>query len=62
MKPPTRSIVVFGADGQTWPQVIAALQKGLVSDGPVTLVLERRLPADAAPAADEAAAAGSAAP
>ncbi len=28
---------------QSWPQVIAALQKGLVADGPVTLVLERRL-------------------
>jgi hypothetical protein len=30
-----------GADGQKWPAVIAALQKGLVSDGDVTLVLER---------------------
>ncbi|PRW44349.1 thioredoxin-disulfide reductase [Chlorella sorokiniana] len=43
---PKREIVVFGADGQSWPQVIAALQKGLVADGPVTLVLERRLSSD----------------
>lgn len=27
-------------------QVVAALKKGLVSDGPVTLVLERRVAAD----------------
>ncbi|PSC75309.1 peptidase S9 [Micractinium conductrix] len=40
---PKRTIVVYGADGQTWPQVAAALRKGLVADGPVTLVLERRL-------------------
>ena len=32
-----------GADGQKWPAVMAALQKGLVSDGEVTLVLERPL-------------------
>lgn len=48
MQPPTRSIVVYGADGQTWPQVVAALKKGLVSDGTVTLVLERRLQVAAA--------------
>ncbi|KAL4428114.1 hypothetical protein ABPG75_002203 [Micractinium tetrahymenae] len=48
---PKRAIVVFGADGQGWPQTIAALQKGLVADGPVTLVLERRLQGDAAAAA-----------
>ena len=45
---PQRSIVVYGADGQTWPAVVAALKKGLVADGPVTLVLERRLQAGAA--------------
>ncbi|GAB4813742.1 hypothetical protein N2152v2_000788 [Parachlorella kessleri] len=38
---PERCIVVYGADGQKWPAVMAALQKGLVSDGEVTLVLER---------------------
>lgn len=43
LKPPTRCVVCYGADGQRWPQVIAALQKGLVADGPVTLVLERRV-------------------
>lgn len=39
---PERTIVVFGADLQKWPNVAAALQRGLVSDGPVTLVLERK--------------------
>jgi hypothetical protein len=94
MQRPTRSIVVYGADGQAWPQVsllpcsggylhincqlldsqlhdvlpkvdqsafhtdsvpstgclqvVAALQKGLVADGPVTLVLERQLTRQAA--------------
>ncbi len=35
--------VVYGADGETWPAVMGALRKGDVSDGPVTLVLERRM-------------------
>jgi hypothetical protein len=39
---PKRALVVFGADGQRWPNVAAALQKGLAADGNVTLVLERR--------------------
>jgi hypothetical protein len=47
MQPPTRAIVLYGADGQGWPQVVAALKKGLVADGPVTLVLERRLKEEA---------------
>lgn len=33
----------YGADGQRWPAVVTALQKGLRADGPVTLVLERAL-------------------
>lgn len=40
---PERTVVVYGADGQKWPHVAAALQRGLVADGFVTLVLERRL-------------------
>lgn len=43
---PTRSIVCYGADQQRWPNVISALRKGLVADGPVTVVLERALPAE----------------
>lgn len=42
-KPPTRTIVMYCADGQAWPSVVAALRKGDARDGPVTLVLERRL-------------------
>lgn len=38
---PERHRVVFGADGQPWRKVRAALKAGLVQDGPVTLVLER---------------------
>lgn len=38
---PEREIVVFGADGQKWRDVKAAMKRGLVADGPVTLVLER---------------------
>lgn len=41
-QPPERHIVVYGADGQRWPQVATALKRGLVADGDVTLVLERR--------------------
>jgi hypothetical protein len=43
MKPPERQRVVFGADGQRWPRVAAALKQGLKQDGPVTIVLERRV-------------------
>lgn len=46
---PSANFVLCLAQG--WPQTIAALQKGLVADGPVTLVLERRLRGDAAAAA-----------
>lgn len=41
MQPPQRQVVMFGADGQKWERVSAALKLGLVEDGPVTLVLER---------------------
>lgn len=41
MQPPQRQIVLYGADGQKWERVSAALKQGLVEDGPVTLVLER---------------------
>jgi len=54
MQQPRRTVVVYGADGQGWPQVAAALQKGLVADGPVTLVLERRLPREEPAAAVKA--------
>ena len=40
---PERAIVVYGAAGQRWPQVATALRRGLVADGDVTLVLERRI-------------------
>jgi len=40
---PERTIVMYGADGQKWPHVAAALQRGLVADGDVTLVLERHI-------------------
>lgn len=41
MQPPQRYVVLYGADGQRWEKVSIALKRGLVSDGPVTLVLER---------------------
>lgn len=40
---PERAIVVYGADREKWPAVATALQRGLVADGEVTLVLERRV-------------------
>jgi len=40
---PTPNISLYSADGQPWPAVVAALKRGAVMDGPVTLVLERRL-------------------
>ncbi|GIL78527.1 hypothetical protein Vretimale_6122 [Volvox reticuliferus] len=42
--PPERHIVVYGADKQSWSSICAALKKGEVKDGDVTLVLERRRP------------------
>eukprot|EP00879_Flechtneria_rotunda_P002418 GHRR01002615.1.p1 GENE.GHRR01002615.1~~GHRR01002615.1.p1 ORF type:complete len:300 (+),score=51.45 GHRR01002615.1:96-995(+) len=41
--PPERHVVVYGADKQPWAKVRAALRKGEVKDGPVTLILERRV-------------------
>lgn len=35
--------VVYGADKQSWAKIRGALRKGEVKDGPVTLVLERRV-------------------
>lgn len=42
VKAPVRTIVVYGADNQKWPKVLAALKAGSRSDGEVTLVLERQ--------------------
>ncbi|GMH33601.1 hypothetical protein BSKO_01435 [Bryopsis sp. KO-2023] len=41
--PPERHIVLFGADGQSWPKVTNALRKGDKEDGDVTVVVERRI-------------------
>ena len=41
-KPPTRTLTVFGADNQSWGNVMGAMKRGVVADGPVTLILERR--------------------
>jgi len=38
-----RTVVLYGADGETYQSVFRALTQGLVADGPVTLVLERPL-------------------
>lgn len=38
---PEREIILFGADGESWPKVSHALSRGLKSDGEVSLVLER---------------------
>ena len=35
--------VVYGADQQSWGSIRGALRKGGAKDGPVTLVLERRV-------------------
>lgn len=40
---PEREILLFGADGESWPKVSHALSRGLKSDGEVTLVLERSI-------------------
>ena len=40
---PKRTIVLYGADKQKWPQVMGALRKGDRSDGHVTLIVEKRL-------------------
>jgi hypothetical protein len=42
-KPPQRHVLMYGADGERWARVATALKRGLVEDGPVTLVLERQL-------------------
>ncbi|KAL0024275.1 hypothetical protein WJX79_002109 [Trebouxia sp. C0005] len=42
VKAPVRTIVVYGADNQKWPKVLAALKAGSRSDGEVTLVFERQ--------------------
>ena len=38
----SRVLGVYGADGQKWPQVMAALKRGYKADGEVTLILERQ--------------------
>ena len=43
---PIQTVSLYGADGQKWPQVVAALKRGSVADGPVTLILERRAAAN----------------
>jgi hypothetical protein len=45
IKPPLRYVVLYGADDQRWEKVATALKRGLAQDGPVTLVLEREMPA-----------------
>lgn len=42
LKPPAREVVVYGADGQSFPNVKAALQRGDSSDGDMTIIVERR--------------------
>jgi hypothetical protein len=61
-RPPTRTVVLFGCDGQRWPAVAAALKRGLVADGQVTVVLERPEAARQAAAAAAARTSGGAAP
>jgi hypothetical protein len=41
-QPPKRTVVMYGADGQGWRKTREALRRGLVRDGDVTLVVERR--------------------
>jgi hypothetical protein len=51
-KPPQRCVVLYGADGKRWPEVATALKRGLVADGEVTMVLERKVePEGRSPAA-----------
>lgn len=38
---PVRTIGLYSADDQKWPDVVTALKRGAVADGPVTVVLER---------------------
>lgn len=40
--PASREVVIFGADGQGWNAVTAALKRGSASDGDITLIVERR--------------------
>ena len=44
LKGTTRTVVLFGADGQSYEKTFAALAQGRVADGPVTLLLERAPP------------------
>jgi hypothetical protein len=44
LKPPQRYVLMYGADDQRWEKVATALKRGLVQDGPVTLVVEREMP------------------
>jgi hypothetical protein len=41
LKGTKRVVVLYGADGAAWSDAFAVLRQGLVSDGPVTLILER---------------------
>ena len=41
-----RTRVVYGADGERWPKVMAALRKGDIADGDVHLIFERQLESD----------------
>ena len=41
LKGTTRTVVLYGADGQSYEKTFAALAQGRVADGPVTLLLER---------------------
>lgn len=43
---PRRIISIFGGDSESYERVINALRRGLVADGPVTLIFERRRRAD----------------
>lgn len=40
-KPATKMRTMYGADGQTWPEVMGALSRGSADDGEVTLIFER---------------------
>ncbi|KAK9794343.1 hypothetical protein WJX73_005761 [Symbiochloris irregularis] len=41
-KPATKMVTLYGADGQSWPQVMTALQRGaLEEDGEITMIFER---------------------
>jgi len=46
--PPTREVVLFGADGEAWPRVREALRRGDVADGDVAVVVVRAAERDGA--------------